>query len=882
MEPRQRNDMEVTQEEVAKLNKAMKDDQFRKYMDEYCKETSDPAHRREYIQYLDQLEAKGEMPEGQALLRCQPGCCVKTSIRFKNGQTQKCFINIVHSDQLDDFRLDEANAKGRKVHLPYSLSPPRPDRDHKQDYCMTCDLAVSSVTYFQGMQNPQILKMLVDTAADGLGNNFLKGFEEVKKDFKVMQNLRCKGGFPMPMSVKASLLKDGGRKAPKPSVSAMKDAVTPSELKQMRAEIKQKKTSEQEEEERQAQARERAAEARRKAQQEPAPGPQRIRVPVHRLVHSGQLNLTDFMESDNPAAQAAVSTVPRTLRLVVELPTVKKVSDVSLEVTSFNVVVEVPNKYYLDLPLPYEIDDANGSAKFDKTKQTLTLELPVKPKAPDPELLRNFGRFSSQVEEVEAEGEDGALREGVDGGLEDDELPPLADEPPAAAEEAAAKAPQGSSTAPVSESPAPASPSAETSQPSAANGGASRRRDGGLLEFGDPGGGLRLVEKTGEGDDEARELGDGVTELADAPGADFEAADAFAGARPGFVFKLGDLGLGYYRDLRQSLDGRDGKKDVRLRRAEDDDESSDDGGAAAAPLVTEIAPAKGKRVDLPPELRRYVDESTALRAPLEEEPHAGETDAVLTWHQTRQNMTVFLELPADQEVADVQLELTDRRFQLAYCTRPRGKGGRGGRWRRHGVRRILCGDADPSQWHAALEPGPGGCELLALVLRKVDQSEPWREAFDAAALASGALSASASSAGAAESADAGKRGAAAAAADAAATTGAAAAEASAAAEARGGGAAPSSPKSREAAGAGGAGAPASGRAAATLVDMEAGVAEDSAALDAAVPASHAEGPDGSAVVGPSPAPAAATALAQSAAVMGQSVLLRNRLLYQLL
>ena len=231
----------VTQDEISKLTKAMKDDKFREHMDEYVKEISDPAHRQEYLDYLAQLEAKGEVPEGQQLLRAEPGCCAKTTIRFKNGQTQKCFINIVHSKQLDDmsFRPSEKGS-GRQVNLPYSLSPPRPDRDSKDTYCMTCDFAVSTHTFGQAMQNPQILKMLVDTACEGLSGQFLQGHEEVKKDFKLMQRMNCKGGFPMPMSVRTELLKDKSSGKPK-KAGKMKDAVTPAELKEMRNEAKAKK-----------------------------------------------------------------------------------------------------------------------------------------------------------------------------------------------------------------------------------------------------------------------------------------------------------------------------------------------------------------------------------------------------------------------------------------------------------------------------------------------------------------------------------------------------------------------------------------------------------------------------------------------------------------
>merc|ERR1712151_1028721 len=130
------------------------------------------------------------------------------------------------------------------------------------------------------------------------------------------------------------------------------------------------------------------------------------------------------MECNN-LPSAPVSNVPRLLRLIVELPTVKKSSDVNLEVTSLNVVVEVLEKYYLDLPLPYEIEDENGAAKFDKAKQTLTLELPVVPKPPDPELIKAASRFTAAV--TEDDQQDGALDENR-GASSDEDLPPLQDE----------------------------------------------------------------------------------------------------------------------------------------------------------------------------------------------------------------------------------------------------------------------------------------------------------------------------------------------------------------------------------------------------------------------------------------------------------------------
>jgi dynein assembly factor 2 len=325
-------DMNVTQEEVSKLTRAMKNDQFRSHMDEYCKEISDPAHRKEYLDYLAQLEAKGEMPDGQQLLRCQPGCCVKTTLCFKNGQTQKCFINIVHSERLEDLSFGDGRSDGQNVKLPYSLSPPRPDRDNKDQYCLTCDMAVGRGTFHQAVHNPQILKMLVDTASDGLGSQFLKGFEEVRKDFKVMQRIQCKGREPMPMSVKGELLKAGSRPAAKPTLS--RDGVTPGELKKMRADAKERMKADEEpaDDDGDAEEVEVVADAEETSQ---AP---RVRVPKHRLVHSGSVNLADYMQASHKPTVQPVS-IPKTLKLVVELPSVKKSSDILLEVTSDNVVV---------------------------------------------------------------------------------------------------------------------------------------------------------------------------------------------------------------------------------------------------------------------------------------------------------------------------------------------------------------------------------------------------------------------------------------------------------------------------------------------------------------------------------------------------------------
>ena len=96
---------DMTTDDVSKINKALKDPKFGDMLADYVNEVSDPKNRAEYDEYMEQLEAKGELQEGTELLRCEAGICIKTEVRFKSGQIQKCFINLCHSDLLKDVEM---------------------------------------------------------------------------------------------------------------------------------------------------------------------------------------------------------------------------------------------------------------------------------------------------------------------------------------------------------------------------------------------------------------------------------------------------------------------------------------------------------------------------------------------------------------------------------------------------------------------------------------------------------------------------------------------------------------------------------------------------------------------------------------------------------
>lgn len=756
-------DMNVTQEEVSKLTRAMKNDQFRSHMDEYCKEISDPAHRKEYLDYLAQLEAKGEMPDGQQLLRCQPGCCVKTTLCFKNGQTQKCFINIVHSERLEDLTFGDGRTDGQNVKLPYSLSPPRPDRDNKDQYCLTCDMAVSRGTFQQAVQNPQILKMLVDTASDGLGTQFLKGFEEVRKDFKVMQRISCKGREPMPMSVKGELLKAGSRPSAKPTLS--RDGVTPGELKKMREDAKARLKADDDPLDNGGEVEEVEAVA---DTEESSQAP-RIRVPKHRLVHSGFVDFTDYMQASHKPTVQPVN-IPKTLKLVVELPSVKRSGDILLEVTSDSVVVEVSNKYYLDLSLSYDIWEDRGVAKFDKGKQTLTLELPV--------------RQTSSVPRPLAMGEEG---EGVedDGGVSDDDAEDLLD----LEQETAAATPVVQER---EQEVTPGSPVPDTGQVDA---GAdlphptSRREH---LDITPSATSLKFVQTTSSPREECEEQ------------SRHDAAETAVWDAP------------------QDAPGT----------ALDADDPADDSIAPWVEVVSESsdrAVTPSKRV-LPPPLQRYVSATSQLLRPLSGQPVSSEDVEhiqLTRWHQTRENFVLLIPLADVREVASLQLSLTGRLLDLSFLT----CAGTGASWHRKHAECMLRWGVDPRQWHAdfsTTEP------RLSVVLRKLTV-EMWDDAFDVSGLAgmSGESSPAVDDVSWNESVPASLS-------------------------------EPSAPAST------------------TLAVPPAVIVEDSAELDVAAPVVYASSGGKSSNEAMPPMKTDTSFTSQSAMAMGQAVLLRTRLMYELL
>ena len=153
-------DFEMTAEETQKFSKAFQEPEFRKMFREYVNELSDPKFREEQNAYLKDLEIRGELPKGKKLIHPRKGLVVKTR-RAKSGT--KVFVNIVESHDVDPPTATKKD-DGNNWELPHMLGPLRLERDKKNDSATTFDCCFHPDAVARAKQQKPYLHMLVQAA----------------------------------------------------------------------------------------------------------------------------------------------------------------------------------------------------------------------------------------------------------------------------------------------------------------------------------------------------------------------------------------------------------------------------------------------------------------------------------------------------------------------------------------------------------------------------------------------------------------------------------------------------------------------------------------------------------------------------------------------
>lgn len=69
--------------------------------------------------------------------------------------------------------------------------------------------------------------------------------------------------------------------------------------------------------------------------------------------------------------------LPKELTVTIYVKFIESLKNATLDINDSNLLFKYPEVYYLDINLMYKVDKDAGSAKFDKSKKTLTVRVPV-------------------------------------------------------------------------------------------------------------------------------------------------------------------------------------------------------------------------------------------------------------------------------------------------------------------------------------------------------------------------------------------------------------------------------------------------------------------------------------------------------------------------
>jgi len=573
-------DLDLTEEEVDRFQKAFQDEKFKEMFLEYAKEISDPKNRAESEAYLRQIEGEGKSEQvygkGVTLVVPNPGFAVKTRAVDGGG---KVFVNIVYSEKVADATSVKMEG-GAQWSVPFSIGNQHKESDKGGAECVAYDFCVGDGTYRMAESNARFKGLVVDTALDALENQ-----REVKVDRSyTLPKLKFKGPAEGPGVQAVKDAKDNPGIKPEHAVGEDEEGEAPAAVETEGGLLKP--VGEPQVDGVTGKGKpapkpspfsfDRAVQRKKKAPPAaPATNDKGEKVPKHTVVHRGEY---DSASGWQDARVHDTQRIPKELLLRVELPDLDGIAGVDLDVSSRHVLVHKPGEYCLDLPLPHEVDDGKGRAKWDKGRRVLEVTLPVvqpkvEPKrfvepAPEPEedLTEEAPEAKTPVERAPAPPAEEAAGKVAELALDERQPPPPPQQQPPAMdkEEMKRKWEEWKAGADARR----AAEAGDAAPAPAAGGGGGSAEDT-----------LALMDEEEDDADERPE---------------FVEAKAFEGAKEGYYFGLClPHGLGYHRDP-------GAKRQLAFKRKPAPKPTPAPAPAPALPPAQPTAPAEEPAAQAPP------------------------------------------------------------------------------------------------------------------------------------------------------------------------------------------------------------------------------------------------------------------------------------------
>ena len=398
------SDMKLTSDEVEKLEKAFKEEEFRKLMADYVEEISDPKNRAETDAYIRQLETQGEVPEDKEIIRPSPHYCVKflhlkrSSINAakKSGEKppdkEKLFINIVSSDSIKppaSETVREGDKTGKRWSIPHSLGPVRMEHDKSNRSVAALDCCFHPEAVQMSVSHAGFKDLLVETSRETAERGFKNAGDPVVIDQKyhILKGVTYKSGEVVTMIISKEKSKGawkegaaaekkgkgagkGGKKTEKEgkTVETAATATTGAGFKKgfMTATKTTKKKDS-------AKDGANAADSKNGGGGKRGGGttPQGEDVPLYTVSESGNFDLSQHTMSEDLRGGIMASR-PASIIYRIELPLVSSASELDLDVSDTKLKLaslpQAASNYSLDVALLYSCDGDRGKAKWDKKK----------------------------------------------------------------------------------------------------------------------------------------------------------------------------------------------------------------------------------------------------------------------------------------------------------------------------------------------------------------------------------------------------------------------------------------------------------------------------------------------------------------------------------
>ncbi|KAL5286119.1 DNAAF2 family protein [Megaselia abdita] len=340
----------ITKGEFERIEKAFKNDEFKKLFFDYCEEIQDPENRKIYEEEIIQLEA--ERGVNVTFVNPKPGFVLITSV----DGSSKCFINIAQCDKIEK-PSNQVKDKGLVWSIPYAQSPPRHDYENNKK-CFVYDVVFHPDAILLSERSEAIRKHVIEVALDAIEREF-----KVKLDRANVKPSKLKFKGNCHPTVIRSLSKNGVQGDSSPLDSIYPPLPSENKTKHVFSEAK--------------------------------PSVE-FQTPKFLIKHRHGVDFTEMTYHQDAKLNV---TIPKELCVEIELPLLKSTAQCTLDVMEKKLLLssDKPAKYRLDIDLPYPVDDKRGSAKFDTELRKLLVLLPVK-NAKKTKNMRDLYREDSGVE----------------------------------------------------------------------------------------------------------------------------------------------------------------------------------------------------------------------------------------------------------------------------------------------------------------------------------------------------------------------------------------------------------------------------------------------------------------------------------------------------